>query len=127
MCWCQSSRGTKRKADYTQPRACFYKRIRKIANPSSLAKPDIFKGEQRSDDPLILNGRPCGAVGLPVALAHPLFGEFLDKVESGLTPEVEAVQAVLKLSSLLGDLDDESETSRSAPFAEALGEYLGWD
>jgi len=75
-----SSRGTKRKADYTQSRRRFYKRIKKIPNPSSLSKPDILKGEQRSDDPLILNGRPWEAIGLPVALAHPAFGEFLDRV-----------------------------------------------
>ena len=97
-----------------------------MPHPSSVAKPSVFRLLQVVDDPLVLNGRPCDAVGLPVALAHPTLGAFLDNVAGGLVPDGQAIDTVLKMSSIMGELSDYNEGVHGGPLVVAVGEYVGY-
>jgi len=81
---------------------------------------------QLPEDPLVLNGRPCGTVGLPVTLAHPALGRFKDNVTGGAIPEASAIAAVLELSSILGELSGEGEVARRGRISRAIGKYVGF-
>jgi len=122
----EMSRGVKRGIDFTQDREHFYKRVKCLPNPSALAKPSNFRAVQLPEDPLVLNGRPCGTIGLPVALAHPALGRFKDNVTGNALPEASAITAVLELSSILGELSGENEVARRGRISRAIGEYVGF-
>jgi hypothetical protein len=89
-----------------------------------MAKPKVFKDEQLLD-PLVLNGRPPTAAGLPVALAHPVLGAFRDNVARDIEPDTQAVTTVLELSEVLCELSEKDEGSRAGRVKEILNNYVG--
>ena len=91
-----------------------------------MAKPMGFKAMQLPD-PLILNGRPPTAAGLPVALAHSVLGAFQDNVAGDIEPDPQAVTTVVELAEVLCALSEQDEGSRMGRVMEILNKYVGLD
>ena len=115
----------KRKADYTQERKGYLKRVKNLKKPpSALADPDTFNKEQKPQDPLILNGRPNDATGLPVALTHPIFGRFSENLYH-IEPDKHTAEMVLQLRKATCSFTDNDDGYRCNQLLEIINDYTG--